>query len=147
MKTHFTPLYPDHLKYLKVHPVQTEEYNAMLNSAALDGLEHCTGVTFWRGHEVLGLAGVFQHWKDRAEAWVLVSKDMGNYALQVLPKVRYVLDNVPFRRVEMTVRVDNKHGHKLAKHLGFEKEGVLRAYWPTVNGNVDVTMYSRIRKP
>lgn len=156
---HFTPLYPEHLLHLKIHPVQTDEYNAMLAQASLNALEHCTGVTAWAGDHPVGIAGVFPIWQDRAEAWVLVSKEMGYYLNLVYTKIQFVLDTVPFRRVEMCVKVDNNHGHKLARLFGFggplkvtlpngkvvDADGLMQAYWPT--GCKDVVMYSRIREP
>ena len=158
---HFTPLYPEHVQLLKIHPVQTDEWKAMLNNATLSGLHGCVGVTAWAGDHPIGLAGVWQHWPGRGEAWVLVSKEMGYYYLQVYEKVRFVLDTFPLDRIEMTVKVHNADGHKLARQLGFggplkitlpngktvEAEGLLRKWWPTPSGAQDVVMYSRIKTP
>lgn len=154
----FTPLYPDHLQRLKVGPGQTDEYNALLTQSGIDSLATCTGLTAWAGAQCVGLAGVFPLWHDRAEAWCLFSGEATHYILQTLPKFKYMLDNLPFRRIELTVKSRNVQGHKFARHLGFggtldvplpsgktvKAEGFLRGYWP-LGDDRDVVIYSRIR--
>jgi hypothetical protein len=116
---HVTPFYPEHLLYLKVHAVQTDEYRALLSPAAAILLQSSVGVTGWDGATCVGCVGVFQHWPGRCEAWGLMSNVASKHVLGVLHMVKGVLDNYPSRRVEMTVKAHNRHGHKLARHLGF----------------------------
>lgn len=155
-KISFTPFYPEHLKFLNIHPVQTDEYEALLSMAALEALGSCIGVTCWASERVVGIAGTHLLWQDRAEAFCLVSEEMKHYTLQVMHKIGYVLDSLPYKRIEMVVKVNNPHGHKLARHLGFggtqriqlpngkyvQADGLMRSYWP--GKDTDVVMYSRI---
>ena len=156
---HYLPLYPEHLFKLRVHPVQTDEYNALLTDAALNNMATCTGVSGWAGERCIGIAGVYPLWDQRAEAFVLFAEDAKHYILQALPKIRYVLDAIPFRRVEMNVKAHNYKGHQLARHLGFggrqkvelangdvvQAEGYMEKFWPGNGEGVDVVMYARIK--
>jgi hypothetical protein len=68
---HVTPFYPEHLLYLKVHAVQTDEYRALLSPAAAILLQSSVGVTGWDGATCVGCVGVFQHWPAGAKRGAL----------------------------------------------------------------------------
>jgi RimJ/RimL family protein N-acetyltransferase len=52
------------------------------------------------------------------------------------------LDNAPYRRIEATVDVGFKQGHRWIKMLGFELEGYMRAYRPD---GADMLLYARVK--
>lgn len=136
---------PEHFRYMKPVPVQTDEYNAMLDAPGLDLMERSMTLSAWDGYRCLGVAGVFQIWPGRAEAWVILGVGSDAHILQIVKHARFVLDNFKSRRVEMTVKVDNVSGVRLARLLGFgpEPEGVLEAFHP--DGS-NMYMFARIRK-
>lgn len=131
----------------------------MLSDAGRTGLYSAIGVTGWLGERVLGMVGVYPLWQHRAEAFALFSEDSTKYMLQCYNLMKYMLDTLPYRRVEMVVKVHNDHGHKLARHLGFggsqrielpngkrvRADGLMQKYWPYGDNGADVVMYSRIR--
>lgn len=91
------------------------------------------------GH-VVALGGLVEQWENRATAWAFLAADAPMLALT--REVGRLLRNVPFRRVDCWVDVDFPAGHRWADLLGFELEGVARAYLP--DGR-DAAIYSIVR--
>lgn len=79
------------------------------------------------------------------EGWAMVGAEAGRGAL--LPAVRgigaflYDLPWADVRRVQTTVRLDFAAGHRMARLLGFVREGTLRRYGP---GGSDFVMYAKV---
>lgn len=101
----------------------------------------------WVGEDenggILAIAGLAPQWQGRAIAWALVSSMAGKDFIKIHRAVEKVLIDSPFTRVEATVDVGFKPGHRWMKLLGFEPEGYLKAYRP--DGG-DQVMYARIRR-
>lgn len=77
-----------------------------------------------------------------AHAWSMLSVDAPPHMFGIIKRVRGFLDLLPHRRVEMNVRGGFAAGHKWARLLGFEREGIMRAYG--ADGE-DHHLYARVR--
>lgn len=91
---------------------------------------------------VLCCAGILPIWENRAEAWSLISGSAGPRFVPILRAMRRELDRYPAARIEITVETDFEQGHRMARLLGFEREGTMRSYMPTGR---DYDLYSRVR--
>ena len=83
--------------------------------------------------------GLFTQWDGRAIAWAFLTSHVP--MLEATRRAREVLDMAGVRRVECWVDVDFKAGHRWAKLLGFEREGLMRSFCPDGRDNV---LYARI---
>lgn len=86
-------------------------------------------------------AGFVPVWVGRAYAWALLGADVGPHLLAVTRAIRCRLASSGFRRVEMAVDCEFANGRQWARMLGFECEGLARAYLP--NGR-DAWIYARV---
>lgn len=91
---------------------------------------------------ILGIGGLEPQWENRATVFALLSDDSGPHFKAIHSAVVEFLDNVPYRRIEATVDVGFKQGHRWVKMLGFELEGYMRAYRPD---GADMLLYARIK--
>jgi len=91
---------------------------------------------------VLAVAGVEPQWENRATAFALISDSAGAHFRSIHAAVFDFLVMAPFRRIEATVDVGFKQGHRWIKMLGFELEGYMRAYRPD---GADMLLYARIK--
>lgn len=140
----FKPFHHAHLKHIKVHSVQTEEWAALLGEEAAAAFASGPALSVWQSGVCLGAAGLVFHWKGRAEAWALLAAAPGVAVTKaVVARMRLVLDLQTVRRIDMSVRENNAHGHRLAKMMGFTLECKLEAYHPSGD---DMYMYKRIKR-
>jgi hypothetical protein len=133
-----------HLTILKLQEAQQyfagtvldEGYGAMLEqSMAFTALDD-TG-------QVIVCAGCEERWDGCATAWALLSCDAGQHMVGVVRAVKGFMQHVaPWRRVEAAVDVGFEPGERLMKLLGFECEGVAKAYRPD---GADCTIWARIK--
>ena len=91
---------------------------------------------------ILGIGGLEPQWENRATVFALLSDDSGPHFKAIHSAVVEFLDNAPYRRIEATVDVGFKQGHRWVKMLGFELEGYMRAYRPD---GADMLLYARIK--
>jgi hypothetical protein len=92
----------------------------------------------WNDH-VVALGGLQEIWEGRAMAWAFLACDAP--MLRLTRAVSTLLRASPFRRVECWVDPTFAAGHRWAELLGFELEGLARAYLP--DGG-DAAIYSLI---
>ena len=91
--------------------------------------------------KIIYCAGVVELWQGRASAWALLSGEAGRSMIGLHRMVKDFLDNCGIRRVEAYVYPDFEPGHRWARMLGFEQEGLMKAF----QQGADMVMYSRIR--
>lgn len=107
---------------------------------ALASTAHCfTGLD---GDKVVGCAGVYEIWPGRAVAWALLSRDAGAHFRTIHRAALGFIAQAPWRRIEAVVEDGFEAGHRWARMLGMQREGLMRAYSP---GGVDFYLYSRVR--
>lgn len=97
--------------------------------------------TVRQGGKIICCAGVVELWQGRASAWALLSGEAGRSMIGLHRMVEDFLDNCGIRRVEAYVYPDFEPGHRWARMLGFEREGLMRAF----QRGADMVMYSRVR--
>lgn len=140
----FRPFRLGHLKYLVPADTQSDEYDFVVRSGYGDMLCNAYAYSAWADDMFCVAAGgiVFQS-PGRGEAWYLFSPSAARHMRGIIGKSLDVLTHTNFRRVDMTVKVGNEAGDRLATMLGFEKEAVLEAWHP--DGG-DMTMYKRVKR-
>lgn len=100
----------------------------------------------WTGDhngEIIAMGGLIPMWENRALAWTLISENAGKHFKAVHKAVQSFLIHTPYRRIEANVDVGFKAGHRWMKMLGFEVEGLMKAYKPD---GADMFLYARIRR-
>lgn len=96
-----------------------------------------SGPYTWTGMvdgNVVGIGGIQEMWPGRGLAWALMSPAINpREFVRITNKVRLVLEQAhreTFRRIEASVDVGFDNGHRWARLLGFESEGLLRKFSP-----------------
>lgn len=92
---------------------------------------------------ILGIAGMLPQWENRAIAWALLADNLDNQFLKIHTAVKRFIDVSGFRRIEATVDMGFPQGIRWMKMLGFEQEGIMRAYRPD---GADMILFARISK-
>lgn len=88
--------------------------------------------------------GVALYWEGRGEAWAIIDRNVKIEFLRIHRAVQRVLDLCPLRRIEATVDVGFKPGHRWMRMLGFKMEAaVLEAFRP--DGR-NASLYALVRK-
>ena len=91
--------------------------------------------------EIVGMAGVFERWAGVGVAWALLSEGFGAHRLSAFKLMKRALDVSPHLRVEAQVACGHEEGERLLRHLGFEKEGIMRKFWQ----GRDYSLFARVR--
>ena len=141
----FIPFHPAHLDSIELQPAQ-----AWLRGFAVDPEAFAAAAVpglSWSGvidGTVVGAAGVLPQWPGRAQVWAWLSAIPPRHWTPIVRRMRAVLAEAGmrgFRRVEATVLSDFGPGCRLVRRLGFELEGLMRAYAP--DGR-DAFLYARV---
>jgi len=89
--------------------------------------------------------GVYVLWDNVAEGWVLATSEIWNYKLRMAmifkKKTENLIKQTKIKRLQTAVKANFELGHKFAKYLGLEQEGLMRHYGP--DGS-DYIRYARI---
>lgn len=99
------------------------------------------------GAEVPMAGGLFTHWHGRVEGWWLVSRTVRRrHLVHVARTSRAFMDkrqrDPAFRRIELHVRTGERWSNSFAQLMGFEFEGLHRAY--DASGR-DYRSFARVR--
>lgn len=139
---YIVPFEPSHLGSISLQkaqrwigPTAHPDYGKQLKAAG-----HC--YTMMDGDRVVACAGLVNMWENRAHAWAMISGDAGSRFVRMFRAMRSFLDMQETRRIEASVDVDFEQGHRLMRMLGFNREGLMKAYMP--DGR-DAVLYGRIR--
>jgi hypothetical protein len=153
VKLDFIPFAPEHLPMLRLQAAQAYLQPLMAKpeyGASLAGPYAWSGLL---GHAVIGCAGILPQWPGRAIAWALLTRGLtARHFLHAHHKVAAVLRaaHAPvseggggLRRIETSVDAGFDAGHRWARALGFEPEGLMRAYSPDGRDHV---LYARVQE-
>lgn len=99
------------------------------------GLEEGPAYTALIDGRVVACAGLQRLWPGVAEGWAIVEAGLGPRAgarlhRAVATGLAIAMRHLPLHRVQITVAADNGRGLRWARALGFEQEGVMRAFTP-----------------
>ena len=97
--------------------------------------EHCYAAIF-EGH-IVGVGGLAIHWEGVAEVWMILTADCkkkGLYGIVALYAIQNKMDELieenNIWRAQATVRTDFPKAIEMIEFFGFQREGLLRKYFP-----------------
>lgn len=133
----------EHLEKLELQDAQADMREQLKDPAYGLMLEQCR-FSFTGIHDgvIIGCAGIQEVWEGRAIMWALLSKHAGVHFRSIHRAAMGFITQSEWRRIECVVEDGFDAGHRWAKLLGMEREGLMRKYSPT---GVDFHLYSRIK--
>lgn len=131
----------------------TESINVQSAQAYTQGMPHTTADltalsdiglawTFEDEGQVLGIAALIPQWENRATAVALLSQDAGRHFVRIHKMILRFFKTCGIRRIDASVDVGFDAGERWMQMLGFEHEGLMRAYRPD---GADMNLYARIQ--
>ena len=97
---------------------------------------------------IVAIGGLQVRWEGVGLMWLMLTADCKKYGIHSLlaleaikEKVEYLIEKNNLWRAEAAVRVDFPQAIKMVECLGFEREGLMRMYYPDKS---DAWLYSRI---
>lgn len=139
----FEPFRPGHLKYINPEAVQTEDYRYLMTAEAAGAIDTGPAISAWASGTCLGAAGIVLQHSERGEAWMVLSGRCKPYLKPILRQIRYALDSMTLRRIDMSCVATNRAGIAIARVLKFEFEARLEAFHMT---GEDMLLFKRIRR-
>lgn len=133
----------DHFARLELQPTQTEYKRIVADADYVRALVDagCTAI-IGNGGRVLGLGGLIDQGGGRAHAWCLLSNRIGVAFVTMHRAALRVIESSPYRRIEMVTLEGFCPAQRWAQQLGFEPEGLMRAWFP--NGAAGM-LWSKVR--
>lgn len=133
----FIPYRPEHLAKIALQPAQRAARAVMVKDGYAESLA-VPGMAWTAVNdagEILGSAGMVPQWEGRVIAWALVGILIPKRSWPIIAKkiegeFQSALAEHGRHRIEITVPVNFGAGCRLARLLGFDIEGRLRAYAP-----------------
>jgi hypothetical protein len=126
-----------HMEEVRVDPHEEPErlqtLETVLESSFAEALLERYARTLFHEERVMACFGVCPMWLGVARAWAMISQE----ARQRCPKTLYsevkrhlaiVEERDDLTRIEATVRYGHPSAHSWIRHLGFEREGLMRNY-------------------
>ena len=98
--------------------------------------------TIEQDNDIICVCGLAPQWTNRAVAWAVLSETAGKYFIKLHRIIKKLFNQVDYRRIEATVDINFKQGHRWMRMLGFEPEGYMKAYTPLGD---DQILYARVR--
>jgi hypothetical protein len=90
--------------------------------------------------EIVAVAGLVEQWPGCLRAYAFLGEHAGRHMITLTRSVKRYLRDFPVRRVEAAVECSFAEGIRWAKLLGFEQEGLMRAYW----NDRDAYLFARV---
>lgn len=98
--------------------------------------------TAYDGDEVIACFGIVPYWSGRGYGWTFISANIGSRIRYVTRICREIFASCGIRRIEASVNVGFKEGHRWMKLLGMTKEcDCAKAFSP--DGG-DCALYARV---
>lgn len=140
----YMPLKQAHLRYIPAQEGRISDSAFYNHPGNKDIIENNPGLSAWVNHRcIAGFGIVDMGIPGRYVAWAFISRDAGPHLLKIVRKLRFLLDNHPYHRVEMHVACDFPNGHKLARLVGFEVEA--QRMRKSGIRKEDQTLYARVK--
>ena len=136
----------EHAKYIAYNEMNAEIVN--VKERYMSNLEQLVKPeTSWTGmiyDKIIASGGMVQLWDNVYEGWIMATADIKKHPIstaRIIKKIfAEVMEKHDVHRLQTTVKADYEIGHKFAKWLGLEKEGLMKKY---LDDN-DYYLYSRI---
>jgi hypothetical protein len=140
----FRKCHAQHIALIEPSDAQLHDFvTAISNPEALHAMCKQFALSVWTGQRPIAACGVAELWPGRALAWNFMSEEAAQYALPIVRKMRWGLDRLPYRRVEMDCRTDFPEARKWAGLLGFKvAQPCARAFYPD---GADAILFERVR--
>jgi hypothetical protein len=94
------------------------------------------------GDYVIGCAGIIKFHENRAQAWMVLSRNAGRHIWPIFQEIKKFLDEAPYKRIEAVCTYSFYNGHRLLQMLGFKPEALMKYYDEAGN---DCSQYVRIK--
>ncbi len=143
---------PDHLKRIEMDDTEAvaldQTVATVLTTPSIQELLKDFARTLIHEDRVLACFGVWVLWPGVGAAWSMITKE----ARESFPKTLYksvkqmlaaIEERDDLHRIEATVRYGHPSAHSWIRHLGFEREGLMRNYG--MFGVGDFHRYARLR--
>lgn len=103
------------------------------------------GYTILVDGEAVACAGIRVFWQGVGEAWSILSKDKSSQHLKLIleefgKRLEFVISEMKFRWIEVSLNKNNEKGIRFAQHFGFERKCEKTGYLP--DGS-DAFLYAR----
>lgn len=138
----FVDYEPAHLRALRLQAPQAYFSTLFSEDYAAALAQHPAWAGIVDG-QVVGCAGLVEQWTDRALCWALFSEAAGPHFLAITRFVQRVFALFHYRRVEAYVDPNFAEAQRWVRILGFEREGLMRAFTPTGEDNL---LFARVRR-
>jgi hypothetical protein len=138
--------HPDHAMTMQLREADAAFVEGLgtFSRAIAQNLSRHPAITIMSGPDVVCCGGVILFWPGVGEAWMRTSPLIENFPVAVLKSTRTFLKAafkaMHLRRLQCTVRQGYAPAIKWAEHLGFEREGILKAFGPD---GADYVIFSR----
>lgn len=140
---YMVPFEAIHYAQMDVQPAQ-ETMRGLITVESLKGLESEFSTTLMEDGKPLACGGAIQYWPNRALVWTFLSNKVNKDNFRVVhAAVKQGIDGLPFNRLEASVDVGFKQGHRWMKLLGFRVEAPFQEAFQ-VDGS-DSVGYVRIK--
>lgn len=125
------PLRRDHLTRLRLQPAQRYFSGALSDpDYAVELAEAGPAYALVAGERVLAVGGVAERWHGVGLAWSLLAADIGPHLRTLIRLTDGFFKQGPWHRLEIAVDDGFEEGCRLARLLGFEREGLAKKYTP-----------------
>jgi RimJ/RimL family protein N-acetyltransferase len=117
------PFEPMHAKQIERQPEQSEEVD----------MTGCDGYSIVIDGKIYCCIGLIKVWKDRGRVWSLIDIKAGQHMVALIRTFKKLYKQHKIKRIEIDVKSDFKQGHRMAKLLGFKREGTMIKYFDDMN--------------
>ena len=96
--------------------------------------------------QILMIAGCNDLRKGVGEVWLLLDKCYKKYGMKLTRATirlmkEYLVEQKGYHRLQMAVDINSEENQKWAEHLGYRKEGLMKAY---DSNRIDHHLYARV---
>lgn len=131
------PFKAEHFHQLSLSPHAATEFGgASFTTESMRLYERCPSYTARDAATMIPLlaAGIFIPWPGLGEAWAIFGRGARRLPVSIFRVIagglRQITESAHLRRVQAHVSTSLPEGHRLARHLGFKPESVLKLFGP-----------------
>jgi len=135
------PARPEMARSLDLQPEQIALGQVVDETMLATAIANGIAMAAVKDGRILALGGIVKLWADRGTAWGLLSTDLQASMPAIHKVVWRVIDTSPLARVEAQVAVGHEAGQRWVRMLGFQHEGVARAFWQ----GRDYDLFARVK--